>query len=123
MLEWAGKVSKKYVNREMSEEIHASAEPFIKWLKEAEEEESDSEEEDSDDDLEVSALLLSLTSLSETVFFLVRGGLFEDHTRLRSRALHVSHACLILKNKSFALSRITRKRSFEELSSEFRCVP
>jgi translation initiation factor 5 len=56
LLEWAGKVSKKYVSREMSQEIHAKAEPFIKWLKEAEEEDdTDSEDEDDDDDdLEVS---------------------------------------------------------------------
>lgn len=54
LLEWAGKVSKKYVSRELSQEIHAKAEPFIKWLKEAEEEDdSDSEEEEEDDDLEV----------------------------------------------------------------------
>lgn len=53
LLEWASKVSKKYVSRDLSEEIHNKAQPFINWLKEAEEEESDSEEED-DDDLEVS---------------------------------------------------------------------
>lgn len=54
LLEWAGKVSKKYVSRELSQEIHAKAEPFIKWLKEAEEEDdSDSKEEEDDDDLEV----------------------------------------------------------------------
>jgi translation initiation factor 5 len=55
LLEWAGKVSKKYVSRDLSQEIHAKAEPFIKWLKEAEEEDdTDSEQaEDADDDLEV----------------------------------------------------------------------
>lgn len=54
-MEWAGKVSKKYVSRELSQEIHTKAEPFIKWLKEAEEEDdTDSdEEEDAEDDLEV----------------------------------------------------------------------
>lgn len=57
LLEWAGKVSKKYVSRELSQEIHAKAEPFIKWLKEAEEEDdSDSKDEDDDDDLEVCRL-------------------------------------------------------------------
>ncbi len=30
----------------MAQEIHDKAQPFIKWLKEAEEEESDSEEEE-----------------------------------------------------------------------------
>lgn len=53
LLEWAGKVSKKYVSRDLSEEIHNKAQPFINWLKEAEEEESESEEEEEDDDLEI----------------------------------------------------------------------
>jgi translation initiation factor 5 len=54
-LEWAGKVSKKYVSRDLSQEIHTKAEPFIKWLKEAEEEDDtdSAEEEDAEDDLEV----------------------------------------------------------------------
>ncbi|KAJ1524778.1 hypothetical protein ONE63_009654 [Megalurothrips usitatus] len=52
LLDWDSKISKKYVSRDLSEEIHAKAQPFINWLKEAEEEESDSEE-DEDDDLEI----------------------------------------------------------------------
>ncbi|CAG9761972.1 unnamed protein product [Ceutorhynchus assimilis] len=52
ILEWAEKVSKKYVSKEVSQEIHDKASPFIKWLKEADEESSDSEEE-SDDDVEI----------------------------------------------------------------------
>ncbi|XP_063217878.1 eukaryotic translation initiation factor 5 [Bacillus rossius redtenbacheri] len=52
LLDWADKVSRKYVTRELAQEIHSRAEPFIKWLREAEEEESDSEEEE-DDDLEI----------------------------------------------------------------------
>ncbi|XP_034254920.1 eukaryotic translation initiation factor 5 [Thrips palmi] len=52
LLDWDSKVSKKYVSRDLSEEIHARAQPFINWLKEAEEEESESEEEE-DDDLEI----------------------------------------------------------------------
>ncbi|KAF6028861.1 EIF5 [Bugula neritina] len=47
-LEWSKKVSKRYVNKEIGQEIHSKAEPFIKWLKEAEEEESD--EEDSEEE-------------------------------------------------------------------------
>lgn len=43
---WADKSSKKYVSKEMNDEIRAKAEPFIKWLKEA-------EEEDSEDEVEV----------------------------------------------------------------------
>nr|QIB02612.1 eukaryotic translation initiation factor 5 [Eucryptorrhynchus scrobiculatus] len=52
ILEWAEKVSKKYVSRDVSQEIHDKAAPFIKWLKEADEESSESEEE-SDDDVEI----------------------------------------------------------------------
>ena len=53
--EWASKVSKKYVSKDLSQEIHDRAAPFLTWLKVAEEEESESEEDD--DDLEVSILL------------------------------------------------------------------
>lgn len=51
LFEWASKASKKYVSKELSQEIHDKAAPFLTWLKEADEEESESEEED--DDLEV----------------------------------------------------------------------
>lgn len=51
LLEWSEKVSKKYVDKDFSQEIHNRVEPFISWLKEAEEE-SDSE----DDDVEVRSL-------------------------------------------------------------------
>ncbi|XP_033232236.1 eukaryotic translation initiation factor 5 [Belonocnema kinseyi] len=50
-LEWESKVSKKNVAKDVSQEIHDKAAPFLTWLKEAEEEESESEEED--DDLEI----------------------------------------------------------------------
>jgi len=50
LIEWHSKVSKKYVTKELSQEIHTKAEPFIKWLKEAEEEESS---EDDGDDVEI----------------------------------------------------------------------
>ncbi|XP_051511944.1 eukaryotic translation initiation factor 5-like [Myxocyprinus asiaticus] len=54
ILAWAEKVSKKYVSKELAKEIHAKAEPFIKWLKEAEEEsEGSEEEEDEKDNVEV----------------------------------------------------------------------
>lgn len=51
LLEWGGKVSKKFVSREVSQEIHKAAEPFIKWLREAEEEEDSGE--DSEDDVKI----------------------------------------------------------------------
>ncbi|KAJ3205740.1 hypothetical protein HDU67_008670 [Dinochytrium kinnereticum] len=45
LIAWGEKASKKYVDRKTAKEIRARAEPFLKWLKEAEE-----EEEDDDDD-------------------------------------------------------------------------
>lgn len=50
ILEWATKVSKKYVSKDISEKIHEKAKPFVQWLQEAEEEESSSDE---DSDLEI----------------------------------------------------------------------
>lgn len=49
------KVSKKYVSKELAKEIHAKAAPFVKWLKEAEEESegSEAEEEQDDENVEV----------------------------------------------------------------------
>merc|ERR1711974_273159 len=52
ILEWGKKVSKKYVSKELSEQIHKKAEPFIKWLKEAEEESDEEEDSDGAIDLE-----------------------------------------------------------------------
>ncbi|XP_060532170.1 eukaryotic translation initiation factor 5 [Cylas formicarius] len=52
ILEWDEKVSRKYVSKEVSQEIHDKAAPFVKWLKEADEESSESEEE-SDDEVEI----------------------------------------------------------------------
>jgi translation initiation factor 5 len=46
IVEWGSKVQKKSVGKEIAQEIYDKAQPFIKWLKEAEEEESDSEEEE-----------------------------------------------------------------------------
>lgn len=46
ILEWASKVSKKYVSKEVAAEIHEKAKPFVQWLQEAEEEESSDEESD-----------------------------------------------------------------------------
>ncbi|XP_076622084.1 eukaryotic translation initiation factor 5 [Colletes latitarsis] len=51
LFEWSSKVTKRYVSKNLSQEIHDKAAPFITWLKEAEEEDSESEEED--DDLEI----------------------------------------------------------------------
>ena len=45
-------VSKKYVSKELSEQIHKKAEPFLKWLKEAEEESDEEDDSDGAIDLE-----------------------------------------------------------------------
>jgi len=45
ILQWGDKVSKKYVSKELSQQIHDKAAPFITWLKEAEEETSEDEDE------------------------------------------------------------------------------
>ncbi len=54
ILEWAKKVSKKYVGKELSEQIHKKAQPFVTWLKEAEEESSDSDDAEVEFDKGVS---------------------------------------------------------------------
>ncbi|XP_012278465.1 eukaryotic translation initiation factor 5 [Orussus abietinus] len=48
VVEWASKVSKKYVSKDLSQEIHDKAAPFLTWLEQAEE-----EEDSEDDDLEI----------------------------------------------------------------------
>ncbi|XP_018021523.1 eukaryotic translation initiation factor 5 [Hyalella azteca] len=50
IVEWSKKASKKYVSKEMAQEIHKKAAPFLKWLQEAEEEDSSEEEDESDED-------------------------------------------------------------------------
>lgn len=57
LFEWSNKVTKKYVSKDLSQEIHDKAAPFLTWLQEAEEEDSEPEEED--DDLEVKCLLFN----------------------------------------------------------------
>lgn len=47
---WGGKASKKYVDVATSRKIRKAAEPFLKWLEEAESEESDDDEEEEEDD-------------------------------------------------------------------------
>lgn len=53
ILDWASKISKKYVSKEISTQIHDKAKPFVQWLQEAEEEDSsDDDGEDSEVDIE-----------------------------------------------------------------------
>lgn len=54
---FVNQVSKKYVRKEVAQEIHDKVLPFIKWLQEAEEEDS-SEDEDDNEEVEVQALCL-----------------------------------------------------------------
>lgn len=44
-LSWAEKPSKKYVDRASAKEVRLKAQPFLKWLQEAEEDDSSEEEE------------------------------------------------------------------------------
>ncbi|KAI1287656.1 Eukaryotic translation initiation factor 5 [Halotydeus destructor] len=50
ILDWASKAYKKTVGKEMAQEIHSKAAPFVKWLKEADvdSEESEGDEEELD---------------------------------------------------------------------------
>uniref|UniRef100_A0A8D1M841 Eukaryotic translation initiation factor 5 n=1 Tax=Sus scrofa TaxID=9823 RepID=A0A8D1M841_PIG len=50
---WSEKASKKHVSKELAKEIGVKAEPFIRWLKEAEEESSGGEDDDEDENIEV----------------------------------------------------------------------
>merc|ERR1712008_550170 len=68
IIEWGKKVSKKYVSKDLSEQIHKKAEPFLTWLKEAEEE---SEDEDEDVDLQFDdrAKISSIKQVFETIIY------------------------------------------------------
>nr|CAG4634773.1 EOG090X05QT [Alona affinis] len=46
ILEWGSKPSRKYVSKELSTDILAKAQPFLTWLKDAEEESDDSDDSD-----------------------------------------------------------------------------
>lgn len=46
MFEWSSKPSRKYVSKELNAEILAKAQPFITWLKVAEEESDESDDSD-----------------------------------------------------------------------------
>jgi len=45
ILQWGSKVSKKYVNKAISQEIHEAAEPFVNWLRVAEHDDDTDDEE------------------------------------------------------------------------------
>lgn len=64
ILDWAKKVSKKYVSKEVAQKIHEKAAPFITWLKEAEEESEDSSEEDIELEFDEKAKISKLKETS-----------------------------------------------------------
>lgn len=68
LFEWFSKVTKKYVSKDLSQEIHDKAAPFLTWLKEAEEEDSESEEED--DDLEVRIFFYAISEFDALRWYL-----------------------------------------------------
>lgn len=76
LLDWASKISKKYVSKELSQEIHNYANQFITWLREAEEEEESGD--DSDDEVEVKHLLFKF-STSLVCFVLIFVYLFHGY--------------------------------------------
>jgi len=51
LLDWSSKPSRKYVSKELNADIRTKAQPFITWLKEAEEE-SEDDSEDSEVEIE-----------------------------------------------------------------------
>jgi len=53
LLEWGDKLSKKYVSKEDNKEIRSKAEPFLKWLREAEEESEDGSDDEENGGVEV----------------------------------------------------------------------
>ncbi len=68
LLEWGKKVSKKYISKELSEQIHKRAESFLTWLKTAEEE----SEEDSDEDVQLEFdERAKISTIKEKVTFLL----------------------------------------------------
>jgi translation initiation factor 5 len=64
ILEWAKKVSKKYVSKDVAQKIHDKAAPFIKWLKEAEEESDESSEGEIEVDFDTRAHVSRLKETS-----------------------------------------------------------
>lgn len=65
LIDWASKISKKYVSKELSQEIHNNANQFITWLREAEEEE---ESGDDSDEVEVKYIFLTLHDCAKFVY-------------------------------------------------------
>lgn len=66
--EWGKKASKKYVSKEVAQEIHKRAAPFLKWLQEAEEEESSDEDEAESDEDDLEVCLFYFYSFSQLLY-------------------------------------------------------
>jgi len=67
IIEWGAKVSKKYVSKELSTKLHENAEPFIAWLKEAEE-----EDDSDDDDDDATGVAVTFTSAASEALSVVK---------------------------------------------------
>merc|ERR1712203_118860 len=65
IIEWGKKVSKKYVSKDLSEQIHKKAEPFLTWLKDAEEE-SESEDDEVELQFDDRAKISSIKQVAES---------------------------------------------------------
>lgn len=67
LIDWQDKSSKKRVGKEMSQQLHNRAAPFIKWLKEAEEETgSEEEEEETAPEVEIEYSYQATSGLKES---------------------------------------------------------
>lgn len=67
LIDWQDKSSKKRLGKEMSQELHNKAAPFIKWLREAEEEtESDEDDDEDAPEVEIEYSYQATSGLKET---------------------------------------------------------
>lgn len=66
ILEWSKKVSKKNVTKELAQKIHEKCAPFVKWLKEAEEESEESEDDGVEIEYDDRAKISKLKETSAT---------------------------------------------------------
>jgi translation initiation factor 5 len=66
LIDWSKKVSKKYVSKELSEQIHKKAEKFIQWLKEADEESSEDDEDEVELEFDERAKISSIKEKTAT---------------------------------------------------------
>jgi len=66
IIDWQDKSSKKRLGKELAAALHAKAAPFIKWLKEAEEESDSEESEEEGPEVDIGFSHQAATGLKET---------------------------------------------------------